>query len=101
MKPVNQTTQPPGIDAAWAGSRTGGARCARSHALPAVSCVARAVAANAATGSSLPAGGSPADDGRRLALRLHALIESDSDVAVEGEPAVPAVRERIVVDGGE
>ena len=36
-----------------------------------------------------------------LALRLHALIESDSDVAVEGEPAVPAVRERVVVDGGE
>jgi DNA-binding PucR family transcriptional regulator len=36
-----------------------------------------------------------------VALRIHALIESDSDVAVEDEQAAPALRERVVVDGGE
>ena len=70
MKPVNQTTQPPGVDAASAGSRTGGAPGARSHALPAASRAARAVPANGARGSSLPGGGSPSDDRRRLGRRL-------------------------------
>ena len=36
-----------------------------------------------------------------LALRIHALIEADSEVAIEDEPAASALRERLVVDGGD
>ncbi len=36
-----------------------------------------------------------------LALRIQALIESDSDVAVDDEQAAPALREHVVVDGSE
>jgi PucR C-terminal helix-turn-helix domain/GGDEF-like domain len=36
-----------------------------------------------------------------LALRIHALIESDSDAAVGDKQAAPPLRERVVVDGGE
>ena len=70
MKPTDEATQPPCLDTASAGSRTGGARCARSHALPAASRAARAVPTNAASRALLGEGGSPADDGRRLGRRL-------------------------------
>ncbi len=36
-----------------------------------------------------------------LALRIHALIESDSDAAVEDEQAAPALREHVAMDGDE
>jgi hypothetical protein len=36
-----------------------------------------------------------------LALRIHALIQSESDAAVEEEQAAPAPSKHVVVDGGE